>query len=319
MNRWFKFCGQYLLGTLFLFTAGTLLAQVYFFEGNEVVFEFDSREYAKAAREGRTDQLDFADLDINDVIVSGNVKNWSKEEWRMKKVGRYKFQLRKYIDQFNDPFTWEFKFLVNGQYWVEPLVDSDKQKVLSNDFWEETFNLTLNSIEPDENGNTLFRLDGYQWADQVILAGSFNNWNEHYLKMKRVSGGWEMRLDLPPGHHEYKFIADGEWLHDPANPKKVRNEHNTFNSILEIKKPVTFQLEGFPDARQVILAGSFNNWKERDIKMERRDGAWTITLNLTGGKHLYKFIVDGEWMTDPANHLKENDGHGNINSVLIVR
>lgn len=41
-------------------------------------------------------------------------------------------------------------------------------------------------------------------------------------------------------------------------------------------------------------------------------------LNLKPGRYVYKFIVDGEWMTDPAHPLKEDDGGGNINSVVVV-
>lgn len=301
-----------------LLTEG-ILAQVYFFDGDEVVFEFDSRTYAKAEKDGTLQKLDFADLNINDVIVSGKVDDWTANDWRMKKIGRYKYQLRKRIEDLDDPFTWEFKFLVNGQYWVEAIPGAAKQKVLSNDFWEETFNLTFNVVDPDENGNTFFKLDGFASAREVILAGSFNNWNEKYLKMQRVSDGWQVRINLPPGEYQYKFIADGEWLHDPANPNKVRNEHGTFNSIIQVKKPVTFRLDGFPDAQKVILAGSFNSWKENDIRMYRQGNTWTVTLNLMGGKHLYKFIVDGQWMTDPVNHLREKDRSGNINSVLMVR
>ncbi|PHN03635.1 hypothetical protein [Flavilitoribacter nigricans] len=319
MKSWFKKIGH-LLWVLAFSSIGYLAnAQIYFFEEDEVVFEFDSRIYAKADAENKLNKLDFADLKINEVVISGNFNDWSEDGWRMKKLGRYKFQLRKPIESFDDPFTWEFKFLVNGEYWIEPLPGSAKQKVLSNDFWEETFNLTFNKIDPDENGNTLFQLDGYEWAEEMILAGSFNNWNEHYLKMQKVAGGWQVRIELPPGRYEYKFIADGNWLHDPANPEKVRNEHNTFNSVLQVKKAITFRLRDYPDARKVILAGTFNKWNEQDLKMARQDGMWTITLNLTGGKHLYKFIVDGEWMTDPANHLKETDRHGYVNSVLMVR
>lgn len=319
MKSWFNKFGHIILLLLFQCLFGSIEAQLYFFEGDDVVFEFDSRVYAKADAEGKLEKLDFADLKIYEVVISGNFNDWSAEGWRMKKLNRHKFQLRKPIEQFDDPFTWEFKFLVNGEYWIEPLPGANRQKILSNDFWEETFNLTFNKVEPDENGNTQFQLDGYEWAGEMILAGSFNNWNERDLKMHKVPGGWEVRIDLPPGRYEYKFIADGNWLHDPDNPHKVKNEHNTYNSVLQVKKAITFQLPGFADAKKVILAGSFNKWNEHELKMTRQGSFWTITLNLTGGKHLYKFIVDGDWMTDPANHLKEADRHGNSNSVLMVR
>lgn len=317
MKNWLKKFGHILIILLLQVLAGS--AQVYFFDGDEVVFEFDSRAYARADAEGNLDQLDFADLKIHEVVISGNFNEWAKDGWRMKKMGRHKFQLRKPIEGFNDPFTWEFKFLVNGKYWITPLPGAEKQKVLSNDFWEKTFDLTFNKVEQDENGNTLFKLDGYGWAKEMILAGSFNNWNEHYLKMEKVADGWQVRIELPPGRYEYKFIADGNWLHDPANPNKVRNEHHTFNSILHVKKMVPFHLRGYPDAEKVILAGSFNKWNEQDLKMTRQDDIWTLSLNLTGGKHEYKFIVDGEWVIDPTNPLKQKDRHGNVNSVLILR
>jgi hypothetical protein len=315
-----KYPGRYFWVFLYLIWSCTwLTAQTYFFDRDEVVFEFDDRVYIKAAQEGSADKLDFADLKIQEVLVTGTMEAWSKEDWSMKKVGKHRFQLRKPIEKFNDPFSTEFKFLVNGKYWIEALPGLAKEKVLSNDFWEETFDLTFNVVDPNPEGNTLFQLQGFENAREVILAGSFNNWNEHYLKMQRVPGGWEVRIDLTPGRYEYKFIADGEWLHDPANPVKVRNEHNTFNSVLQVKKAVTFKLDGFPAAERVILAGSFNDWKEQDIRMSRSEGHWQVTLHLTGGKHYYKFIVDGNWMIDPDNPIKEGDGRGNTNSVLIVR
>src|SRR4029078_5035359 len=107
-------------------------------------------------------------------------------------------------------------------------------------------------------------------------------------------------------------------MHDPANKEKVMNEHGTFNSVLYISVPVTFKLEGFPDARKVILTGSFVDWDENKIKMTNVDGIWTTPLQLPGGKHLYKFIINGQWHTDPANPIVEDDGKGNLNSVLFV-
>jgi 1,4-alpha-glucan branching enzyme len=136
--------------------------------------------------------------------------------------------------------------------------------------------------------------------------------------MNKVADGWELRADLPPGRYEYKFIVDGEWIHDPKSTDNVRNEHGTWNSVLYITVPVTFSLPGYSDAKKVILAGSFNNWNERKEQMVLVNGVWTSTLNLPGGKQTYKFIVDGKWITDPKNPLKEDDGFGNINSVMFV-
>lgn len=317
-------CQYWLLSAFAMLAAWNLamaqqVPKSYFFDEDEVVFEFDRRAYLEAVNGQTGETVDFADLDIEEVVVTGDFRNWSKDGWRMEKIGRNRFQLRKKIEDFTDEFTWDFKFLVNGRYWVGPEKPSFNPKMHANDFLEDVYQLNLYEASPSPVGNALFTLSGYEAAREVVLSGSFNGWNERRLKMNRVEGGWQLRLELPPGRYEYKFIADGLWLHDPANPKKIRNQHGTFNSILDIRKEVTFRLAGFSDARRVILAGSFNDWNERKTRMERKDGAWQISLDLAGGKHYYKFIVDGEWMTDPANPLKEKDWRGNVNSVLFVQ
>ena len=293
-------------------------SKAYFFDGDEVVFEFDSRDYQQATHDKSGKKLDFGDLDIYKVSVSGEFNNWSRKKWKMVQVGPYKFQLRKKIKDISDQFTWEFKFLVNGKFWAEPN-EKMPNKVYVDDYWDEVFNLQLKTLEPDENGNAYFFLEGFQHANQVILAGEFNWWNEEALSMQKVEEGWEIRLNLDPGRYEYKFIVDGEWMHDPNNPDKVRNIHKTFNSVLYIDQLTTFKLKGYSHAKQVMLAGTFNKWNAKEIPLERHGEDWIVKLPLRAGKHLYKFIVDGNWKVDPSNPLKERGRDGIVNSVLIVQ
>jgi len=81
---------------------------------------------------------------------------------------------------------------------------------------------------------------------------------------------------------------------------------------------VMFQLLGYGDANVVALAGTFNGWKQSDTFLVKDGNRWWCRLKLEPGKYLYKFIVDGDWITDPANNNSEDDGHGNINSILVV-
>ncbi len=69
-----------------------------------------------------------------------------------------------------------------------------------------------------------------------------------------------------------------------------------------VEKGVLFSLVA-PEANRVELVGSFNEWdKSRAIPMNRRsNGVWHTTLDLSPGRHLYKFIIDGAWRPDPAN------------------
>jgi Glycogen recognition site of AMP-activated protein kinase len=73
---------------------------------------------------------------------------------------------------------------------------------------------------------------------------------------------------------------------------------------------------------EVYVAGSFNDWKPDEFLMKPFSREYEeflgIRLSLPEGKHLYKFIVDGEWMLDTRNKLVETDRRGNLNSVLVV-
>ncbi len=293
-------------------------ASPYYFDGPDVVFVFDVREYAKALQSKGKENVDFADLHINDVAISGKFNDWSKKGWHMEKKGAYVFELRKNILDFNDAFPLEFRYILNGKYIAEQNGNNGNEKNYSDEFLRDVYKLDLSVLKCTDQGNTRFFLKGFQQAKVVVLAGTFNGWDEHTTLMQKTTDGWELKADLPPGRYEYKFIVDGEWMHDPANKENVRNEHNTLNSVLNITSPVTITLKGFPNANKVILTGSFVDWNENKIKMTLINGVWTSTLQLVAGKHQYKFIVDGKWYTDPANPIVEDDGKGNLNSILFV-
>jgi 1,4-alpha-glucan branching enzyme len=107
-------------------------------------------------------------------------------------------------------------------------------------------------------------------------------------------------------------------MSDPANPATTGSGDFT-NSCITVKPNFTFTLKQFPDAKNVIVTGSFNGWNKDSYKMTRKDGAWEYTLNLKPGKYTYKFIVDGQWMIDPANEEWEENRAGTGNSVLWVK
>jgi hypothetical protein len=85
-----------------------------------------------------------------------------------------------------------------------------------------------------------------------------------------------------------------------------------------LKGNTTFKLRGYADARLVVLAGSFNNWNESQLLFAREGDEWVCRVDLTPNRYAYKFVVDGNWMLDPANPDTEEDEYGNLNSVLIV-
>lgn len=74
-------------------------------------------------------------------------------------------------------------------------------------------------------------------AKSVFIGGSFNNWAPDKDKLKKDdTGTWRIILALPPGKHEYKFVVDGQWTEDPANPSKVPDPYGGSNSVIEVSE-----------------------------------------------------------------------------------
>ncbi|MFH1531189.1 MAG: glycogen-binding domain-containing protein [Pseudomonadota bacterium] len=71
-------------------------------------------------------------------------------------------------------------------------------------------------------------------AQLVALAGGFNDWTPEPMADGDGDGTWELTMILEPGSWEYKFVADGTWETDPANPNKVSDGFGGHNSLLEI-------------------------------------------------------------------------------------
>lgn len=75
-------------------------------------------------------------------------------------------------------------------------------------------------------------------AQQVFLAGTFNNWQPDATLMEPVGDDqWIKELMLPPGRYEYRFVANGEWFWDPDAAEQVPDGHGGLNSVIEVKPP----------------------------------------------------------------------------------
>ncbi|MEI9810165.1 MAG: glycoside hydrolase [Bacteroidota bacterium] len=80
----------------------------------------------------------------------------------------------------------------------------------------------------------------------------------------------------------------------------------------------TFRLKGFSNAKTIYLAGDFNNWSPNTFAMKKQGSEWVLAVHLSAGKHLYKLVVDGKWIIDPANKLWEQNEQETGNSVLWI-
>ncbi len=77
----------------------------------------------------------------------------------------------------------------------------------------------------------------YPRADNVQIAGDFNNWQPEKSPMQKVgqSGVWQTELKLPAGKYRYRLVVDGQWQQDPYNETTETNPFGGYNSVLEVK------------------------------------------------------------------------------------
>jgi hypothetical protein len=73
-----------------------------------------------------------------------------------------------------------------------------------------------------------------------------------------------------------------------------------------------------PHARQVYVAGSFNDWRKQQIPLTDSSGKglWSGILPMKPGIYEYMFYVDGHWVEDAHAQRHKDDGFGRKNAIL---
>jgi 1,4-alpha-glucan branching enzyme len=226
------------------------------------------------------------------VNLAGSFNNWEPTALKMAKTDSGWI-----ADVKLGPGKHLYKFIIDGDWRIDRDNMNTENDGMGND----------NSVY--YKPNYLFSLEGYTTAKKVVLAGSFNGWDERDLLMQKTASGWKLAVFLSTGTYTYRFIVDRNWLTDPGNPDKLPNEFNEFNSVIRIGTPYLFKLDGFLDAKQVVLQGDFNNWKDDELFMSKTATGWEFPYTLGAGNYEYKIKIDGKFTRDM------NSGG---NTVLVI-
>ena len=98
--------------------------------------------------------------------------------------------------------------------------------------------------------------------------------------------------------------------------KKGKDKSKPEAKVLFKKVPFEFLA---PDAREVFLAGDFNNWDTGANLMKKdKKGIWKAVVPLKPGKYEYRFLKDGTWENDPSCCDCVPNEFGSQNCVRIV-
>lgn len=234
------------------------------------------------------------------VYLSGTFNNWSTLSNPME------FQNGAWTTEFPlEVGKHLYKFIVDGHWQLDPRNTRNEDDGMGN----------TNSVLYIYNHE--FTVDAFSNAQEVYLMGSFNDWRTKELRMERDSSGWHLPMYLRTGTHAYKYNVDGKIVLDPNNPIVRNDGAGNENSFMSIGDTLIFELKGYPDAKEVFLAGDFNAWQTGELRMTQTPYGWEIPYVLRSGNHTYKYIVDGQWVIDPDNPVHIGEGK-TMNSVRIV-
>jgi hypothetical protein len=162
-----------------------------------------------------------------------------------------------------------------------------------------------------------FILDVFVEKDQLWIKASHSPKSQ--LEAKSADSFVITAVNVP-----IKFDRDGKGLvqsltiEQGPGPKPLMAKKLTLPAP-SLKGNAMFRLKGHPNARVVAVAGSFNDWNQSQVLCGKEGDEWVCRIDLAPGKYTYKFIIDGDWILDPANPDTEDDERGHTNSVLVVK
>ena len=154
------------------------------------------------------------------------------------------------------------------------------------------------SLSKDENG---FYSHTYEVPSGQTINFIFNNGSSQTvdLSLGVVTADVEKWVRIN-GESEGKYTAD-----------ILGSSFVVVQSPIVDGSSVTFNYEG---GSAVQVYGSWDQWAAPTPMVKDANGIWTVTLNdLQPGTYAYKFVADGNWITDPVNGWKQND-----NSAFII-
>ena len=131
-----------------------------------------------------------------------------------------------YVELDLFPASYGYKFVVDGNWIEDPLAEKSyrdgNRNTENSQFKPVDRRVETRPRRPVSSADALIPVR-FEYRDRaaryVSVAGEFNGWNavNHQLSLEKV-GLWSAELRIPAGEYAYKFVVDGRWLLDPANP-----------------------------------------------------------------------------------------------------
>jgi tetratricopeptide (TPR) repeat protein len=117
------------------------------------------------------------------------------------------------------------------------------------------------------------------------------------------------------------YRKDNNLLESSKNFSKALEQNpNDYLATLwgkQENQKVTFKLNDFEGAEQVLLMGAFTQWKKNAIKMTKENGVWICEAVIPKGENTYKFRVNNDNLTDKINMMYTGTGPDMYSKIYV--
>ena len=78
----------------------------------------------------------------------------------------------------------------------------------------------------------------------VKVAGTWNSWKPQNLIYNQEDDTWMLSLNLKPGTYQYKYIIDGDWIHDPSK-RWIEDGTGNVNNVIVVESLLDIVLRNY--------------------------------------------------------------------------
>jgi len=170
----------------------------------------------------------------------------------------------------------------------------------------------------------------FRWENggcEVFIAGSFTDWKAR-IPMNYSNGEFTTIIELPEGDHEFKFLVDGRWIHDP----NLQTSNDTFggrnnivsvqNTDFEVFKALDSDAQGSSNSNRSMQSsppGSYGQLiPSHNTPMIIRDSGMHSSVPPMLPPHLLNVILNKEIMDQEDPSLMPEPEHVSLNHMYAL-
>jgi glycosidase len=177
-------------------------------------------------------------------------------------------------------------------------------------------------------------LQGWNAGDTTVVnLEDYLRKTSGVLRDVRLLGGWAWSLS-PDGRSLNLYPQADRGSSATAAPSTLRpavwllglDLNNGEVLDLPVKAPLhteaVFRYQPLKGQKvdSVSVVGDFNGWNARShpMRWDSLHGEWRLVWRLNAGSYPYQLVVNGQWMLDPTNPHRRDNGIGGVNSLLRI-